>query len=601
MNAACSNFLSTVRRGWRSVFLAPLGAALLALAACNGTAVVTMTSTASTDNFLAYRVELVSVQLQTASGGSSLTILPASTIVDFATLTNMDEVLGAAQISKGTYTSAVVTLDFSSAQIIYDNGSLNGVSLTPVNANGQTLGLYQITVTLDPNDSFSVAPKGASLLAINFNLAASNLVDLNNNTVVVTPLIAASSLPIDSKQVRIRGPLQNVTNPGTAATSSASFTMGAMPFNSTTNGGGTLSIVPTAATTYEINGTATIGGTGVTQLAALSSGSLAIAYGTLTATDETSTTTQTTTAEGTLEDNIATSTNVTFTATQVLAGSSVQGAGLDRVTGVVTARSGNTLELQDATLVGADGTDTFILGTTQVTIGAEHRNHRIWADRRGLYPGAGIRGFLHRCLRHTHRPIFGKCHHGCQRRARAPGRGLGVGPGYGAGFRHSDPQPRRARGKDGGGDGALRFHRVGRDVGRPVRGQHRFLGSVEFDGGGAGPGDGVDQFVRRGSAEFHRDDLARSDHDQCGIGARLERRDDHAVRRLQWHRDRRRYRQRRHRPAARDPGRRPADQSHRTVLGPTDRSQYHDHDDDHDAERGIHHRPFREFDHRELR
>lgn len=237
MNAACSNFLSTVRRGWRSVFLAPLGAALLALAACNGTAVVTMTSTASTDNFLAYRVELVSVQLQTASGGSSLTILPASTIVDFATLTNMDEVLGAAQISKGTYTSAVVTLDFSSAQIIYDNGSLNGVSLTPVNANGQTLGLYQITVTLDPNDSFSVAPKGASLLAINFNLAASNLVDLNNNTVVVTPLIAASSLPIDSKQVRIRGPLQNVTNPGTAATSSASFTMGAMPFNSTTNGG----------------------------------------------------------------------------------------------------------------------------------------------------------------------------------------------------------------------------------------------------------------------------------------------------------------------------------------------------------------------------
>ena len=94
MNAACSSLLSTVRRAWRSLFLAPLGAGLLALAACNGTAVVTMTSTASTDNFLAYRVELVSVQLQTASGNSSLTVLPASTIVDFATLTNMDEVLG---------------------------------------------------------------------------------------------------------------------------------------------------------------------------------------------------------------------------------------------------------------------------------------------------------------------------------------------------------------------------------------------------------------------------------------------------------------------------------------------------------------------------
>ena len=376
MNAACSSLLSTVRRSWRSMFLAPLGAALLALAACNGTAVVTMTSTPSTDNYLAYRVELVSVQLLTANGGSSLTVLPASTIVDFATLTNMDEVLGAAQVSKGTYTSAVITLDYSSSQIIYDNGSLNGVSLTPVNAEGQTLGAMQITVTLDPNNSFSVASKGASLLAMDFNMAASNLVDLGNNTVVVTPLIAASSLPIDSKQVRIRGPLHGVSGSGasttysTTTTSSSSFTMGAMPFNSNTSGGGTLSITPTAATTYEINGKATVGGTGETQLAALSSGSLAIAYGTLTATDETSTTTQTTTAEGTLEDNISTSAVVTFTATQVLAGSSVQGAGLDRVTGVVTARSGNTLEMQDATLVGADGSDTFILGTTQVTIGA---------------------------------------------------------------------------------------------------------------------------------------------------------------------------------------------------------------------------------------
>jgi hypothetical protein len=368
MNECRSSLLSPLRRVWVRALAVPL--VLSALAACNGTAVVTMTSTASTDNFLAYRVGLVSVQLLTANGGSSLTILPASTIVDFATLTNMDEVLGAAQVAKGTYTSAVVTLDYSSAQIIYDNGSLDGVPLTPVNDNGQTLGEVQITVTLDPNNSFSIARKGASLLAMDFNMAASNLVDLSNDTVFVTPLIAASSLPIDAKQVRIRGPLQNVTNPGTATTSSASFTMGAMPFNSTTSGGGgTLSIVPTAETTYEINGTATIGGTGVTQLAALSSGTLAIAYGTLTATDETSTSTQTTTASGTLEDDISTSTTVTFTASQVMAGSSVQGAGLDRVTGVVTARSGNTLELQDATLVGADGSDTFIFGTTQVTIG----------------------------------------------------------------------------------------------------------------------------------------------------------------------------------------------------------------------------------------
>jgi hypothetical protein len=379
MNAPCSRLLATARRMWRCLLLVPMGAALLGLAACNGaTAVVTMTSTPSTDNYLAYRVTLVSVDLLTSSGGSELTILPASTIVDFATLTNLDQVLGAAKIPRGTYTSAVVTLDYTSSQIIYDNGSINGVQLAPIDVNDQPLGVVQITVTLDPNNTFGVASKGQALLAMNFNMGASNVVDLTNNTVLVTPMVAASALPIDAKQVAIRGPLQNVSNPTTTSTTSASFSMGAMPFNSTATatGGGVLSIVPTAATTYEINGKASVGTPGVTALTALSSGTLAIAYGTLTATDETSSTSDTTdeedatTADGVVEDSIATSTEVTFSATQVLAGSSVQGAGLDKVTGVVTARSGNTLAMQDATLVGADGSDTFIPGTTTVTMGA---------------------------------------------------------------------------------------------------------------------------------------------------------------------------------------------------------------------------------------
>jgi hypothetical protein len=379
MNAPCPRFLATVRRMWRCLLLVPMGAALLGLAACNGaTAVVTMTTTPSTDNYLAYRVTLVSVDLMTSSGGSELTILPASTIVDFATLTNLDEVVGATKIPRGTYTSAVVTLDYTSSQIIYDNGSINGVQLAPIDVNDQPLGVVQITVTLDPNNSFGVASKGQGLLAMNFNMGASNVVDLTNNTVLVTPMVAASALPIDAKQVAIRGPLQGVTNPTTTSTSSASFNMGAMPFNSTATatGGGVLAIVPTAATTYEINGKASLGTPGVTALTALSSGTLAIAYGTLTATDETSSTSDTegeeeeeATADGVVENSIATSTDVTFSATQVLAGSSVQGAGMDKVTGVVTARSGDTVAMQDATLVGADGSDTLIPGTTTVTMG----------------------------------------------------------------------------------------------------------------------------------------------------------------------------------------------------------------------------------------
>ena len=336
--------------------------ALPALAACNGTAVVTMTSSASQDNFLAYRVGLVAVQLQGSSGRAALSVLPAGSTVDLATLTSVSEVLGAASAAKGTYTSALITLDYSSAQIVYDDGSVDGVTLTPVGANGQALGQLQVTATLDPADPLRILTRGTSQLALGFNLAASNVVDLSTKTVTVSPLVAASAMPIDSKQIRIRGPLLSGPNTGASADSIASFTMSAMPFNSTGKGSGQLAIVSSDATTYEINGIESTGGAGLSQLATVSGGTLAVAYGTLSSAGQITTTTagtQSSTSAGTLS----------FAAARVLAGSSVQGAGLDRVSGIVSARSGSTLSVEDATLVGADGTETFLAGSTTVMMG----------------------------------------------------------------------------------------------------------------------------------------------------------------------------------------------------------------------------------------
>src|ERR1700723_2919939 len=78
---------------------ASLGGLLLGvLAACNGTAVVTLTSTPSTDTFLAYRVGLVSVRLQNSGGGNSVNVLPAGTTVDLARLVNLSEVIGSSSV-----------------------------------------------------------------------------------------------------------------------------------------------------------------------------------------------------------------------------------------------------------------------------------------------------------------------------------------------------------------------------------------------------------------------------------------------------------------------------------------------------------------------
>ena len=61
--------------------------------------------------------------------------------------------------------------------------------------------------------------------------------------------------------------------------------------------------------------------------------------------------------------------SVTFTASQVLVDGTASAVASDRVTGIVSARSGNTLGIEDATLIQNNGTNTFAPGTTIVNVG----------------------------------------------------------------------------------------------------------------------------------------------------------------------------------------------------------------------------------------
>jgi hypothetical protein len=359
MNSFSEYFVTALRPALRHWLNAPLvAAALLALAACNGTAVVTLTATASTDTFLAYRVGLVSVELQTSNGNTTTKALPASTTVDLVKLVNISEVLGSTAVAQAKYTTAIITVDYSSAEIVYDNGTEHGLALTPVGASGQALGRVTLALTLDPANDLNVGASKVSRLALDFKLAASNVVSISSGTVTVTPLIVASASPTDSKDVRIRGPLASTDTANTL------YTVGVAPFDFPTGETGQLKISPSDVTTYEINGAAWTGPTGLTALAGLSSNAMTVTLGTMTSTSSTSTTT----ANGTT--TTSTTTNVTYAATQVLAGSSVQSSSLDRVSGIVSARSGNTLTVEDATLLGIDGSNTFLSGTATVKVGA---------------------------------------------------------------------------------------------------------------------------------------------------------------------------------------------------------------------------------------
>jgi len=414
MKPSCFPVLPAASAVWSPWVSGPLAVLLLsALAACNGTAVVTLTSTPSTDTFLTYRVGLASVQLQKANGRKVTSVLPTGTTVDLSKLVNFSEVLGAVVVPGGNYSQVVVTVDYSSVEIVYDDGSLTGIALTPQGASGQGLGQVTLTLDLDPSNQLSITRHNTSRLSLDFNLAASNVVNLAQRTVTVTPLMAASASPIDTKTVRIRGPLAGVN-----AVKSV-FSTGIAPFDFPTVEAGTLNISPSTVTTYEINGAPSTGTAGLNTLATVSPGTMTVAFGSLNVSGTngtaacadgstpttvngittcangstpTSSGTVTTCSDGstpttvngittcangstpttTVAANTTTTsaTNVTFAATQVLAGSSVQGGGFDRVSGIVSGRIGDTFTIEDGTRLSDSGTNTFVPGTATIEIGA---------------------------------------------------------------------------------------------------------------------------------------------------------------------------------------------------------------------------------------
>lgn len=326
----------------------PAPAAPVTPASCTpstcGSMVMTVTDAAG--DFLTYQVSLVSLQLQRADG-MMVETLPATTAVDFGQLINLSEILSARQIPPGDYVAAQVTVDFTNASIMVDDGMGTGVAVKPVDSVGAALGPAQLMVQFDAKNHLQINAAKISRIAFDFNLLASNMVDLSAKTVTVSPVLVAGVVPVDNKQVRVRGEIASVDSASNA------YTVQVDPFHDHNDDRqNTLVVHTTDATTFEINGTPFVGAAGLTQLATLAANALSVAFGSV---------------------DLATQ---SFTATNVLAGSSVEGGGFDHIVGTVIARSGNTLTMRGAHMQGHDngddhdGADDFLAGNSTVTIAA---------------------------------------------------------------------------------------------------------------------------------------------------------------------------------------------------------------------------------------
>ena len=301
-----------------------------------GAALITLQDAAG--DFQSYTVDVVSLKLRKASGAVVETV-PATTRVDFAQLVSLSELVSAGQIPSGDYVAATVTLDYSNASISADDGNGGSVALSPVDASGNAItGRIDLGVQLDNRHHLVITRARTARLAFDFNLAVSNVVDLTTATVQVAPMIQASVVPPTDIDIRVRGALVATDSAG------SSYTVDVRPFH--LNGGdhGQVTVHTADTTAYEIDGVAYSGAAGLAQLATLAPGTVTAAFGTLTTSDN------------------------SYLARRVLAGSSVASNLNDRVHGDVTARNGNTLTVRGATLDRRDGSFEYLRGTVTVTL-----------------------------------------------------------------------------------------------------------------------------------------------------------------------------------------------------------------------------------------
>ena len=302
----------------------------------NGELVVGLTDAES--NFAAYDIDVVSLTL-TKQNGAVVDTLPVMTRVDFAQYVEMTEFLTAATIPAGRYVKATIELDYTHANIQVQRPDGTAVRVDTDNIKdefGSTITRLSTTVHLQGRNALTIAPGIPAHLTLDFDLSASNHVDLadtDSPVLIVKPTLMADVNAENPKIHRLRGPLKEI-NPA-----DGTFSLIIRPFIHTISGGddrfGTLKVVTNASTFYDINGEMYQGEAGLAEMELQQVLTAVVVIGDL---------------------NIATR---QFEASQVYAGSSVPGGTLDVITGNVIRRSGNQLTVRGATLIRASGSVVF--------------------------------------------------------------------------------------------------------------------------------------------------------------------------------------------------------------------------------------------------
>jgi len=334
--------------------------AFLALSGCGGSSESTSPETPSTPgseilkgelllsltdaegDFLTYNVDVKSITL-THRNGSVIEALPQTTTVDFAQYVDATELLSVGSAPYGAYQSASITLDFSDAMITVQDETGHAVAATAVDEAGIALTETTVVINFNGENHFVISPGRLSHITLDFDLDASNSIELGENQAIVTvkPVMLADTLHSDAKPFRLRGLLSAVD------TENQRLNMELRPFRIRHGIYGGADVAVDEATNYEINGQIFTSSEGLNALSALQDGESIVVLGRWN------------------------TSNQGFTAEDIKAGTSVAWDDADLLRGTVTAREGDVVTLKGAIAELANGTylynDTLTLNLAEST------------------------------------------------------------------------------------------------------------------------------------------------------------------------------------------------------------------------------------------
>ena len=325
------------------------GAAAL-LAACHsttnpppGTPVVTMSDLTNSGDFMSYIINIDAIQL-TRSDGIVVTPLVTPETVDLARLNSMTELVEAPAVPEGTYTSGLITLDYSATQFVWLNVNGQTLSASAANPSGTGMTVGSVVVTFDPSHPLVIQQNQSVRLQIDVDLTASNELTTATPPAVVTvqPFVTMSAAPVDATVMRLRGLFI------TTEQVSSGFYMNTRPFYDLVSALGAVIVNTNAQTYFNINGTVLTGAAGLAAVAVQQQDMPLVVYGTL--------------------DNLSGITP-TFNATEVYFGQAQESQLAYYLTGTVTARSDNSITLRAADVVTPLGATTY-LDSVPVTLGS---------------------------------------------------------------------------------------------------------------------------------------------------------------------------------------------------------------------------------------